>query len=443
MKSNHAGRRLAHPILESLERRETPTTVGPLSALQNPPGYPPVRPNTPVLPYGAGTGAPTFIDTSARLENPQNIIISWLVYVAPFATVDARGGIVKIGVGSSILDNTNLIAKPTGSTGKPTLLIGNNVVVNSGATIVGSSTIGSYSDSAAPTKIGANSFIDNATIEPGAIVGALARVGPGITVPSGMYVLPGVSITTEAQATNPSLGMVRAVSSSEASNLAKFLQANQQLSTGYRNLYLGNTAAGVSPFFSPTISNVNNGVLPQVEGASPSPITKTNTASKDPSFLYRKGSNWMPKALIYNFPARVVGAAQFFSQPLNVQNHLGRRNSIRADEGTPLTFLGAPKTGMAVSINAPVQGAMQIGKNVKLGNKVVIQGGPGAAASTLYTIGDDVTIQSGSAIDRSNIGAGSIIGARSFIQTSTLAANTVIPPGTMMINNVVTGHVQW
>ena len=36
-------------------------------------------------------------------------------------------------------------------------------------------------------SIGAKGVIDGATIEPGAIVSPLARVGPGVTVPAGLH----------------------------------------------------------------------------------------------------------------------------------------------------------------------------------------------------------------------------------------------------------------
>ena len=88
------------------------------------------------------------------------------------------------------------------------MLIGNSVVIGFGARVTGPSTIGSYADGSKPVSIGANALDRRATIQPGAIVSPLARVGPGVTVPGGYMVLPGANVTTNAQASDPTLGMV-------------------------------------------------------------------------------------------------------------------------------------------------------------------------------------------------------------------------------------------
>ena len=130
-------------------------------------------------------------------------------------------------------------------------MIGGSVVIGFGATVLGPSTIGSYSGTSKPVSIGANALIDGATIEPGAIVSPLARVGPGVTVPSGYMVLPGADVTTNAEASNPKLGMVTPVTSSELATITKTLSANETLATGYVTLYQGNSATGASPWCEP------------------------------------------------------------------------------------------------------------------------------------------------------------------------------------------------
>lgn len=428
------------PSVIALEPRLTLTT-GAFAGLQNPVGFPPVRPNLPVLPIGAGTGAPTFIEPSSHIVNGKHIIISGLVYVGPYSVLNASGGFIKIGPFSSVLDNAEILSRPLGSKLGGFVGIGDQVIIEPGATVEGASMIGSFDPNAAGAEVGADALIDNATIEPGAFVGDLARVGPGVTVPSGMYVLPGANVTTDAEASNPALGMVRPVTTTDTANLNNFLGANQQLTIGYRNLAIGNSATGASPFFSPTISTVNNLNLSAVSGLGLSPVTKTNATSKSPKFPF--GNIGLKPALLYGFPARIVGRVNFYSPAKQVRRDLGKRNSIRADEGSPFNFYSAPRTGTGFTVIAPVQGALNFGSAFKAGRQVIVLGGPDNSAASFRNIGDNVTIESGSVIDRTNIGSGAVIGARSVLINSTIPAGATVPPGTIEVNNVVTGSVEW
>ena len=126
------------------------------------------------------------------------------------------------------------------------LLIGNNVSVGYGAKILGPSTIGSYASNAAADGDRRPGGDRRRHDRPGAIVSPLARVGPGVTVPSGYRVLPGKDVTTDAEASNPTLGMVVKVTSSDSSTLKQVLTDSQGLAAGYTNLYQGSSATGVN-----------------------------------------------------------------------------------------------------------------------------------------------------------------------------------------------------
>ena len=130
-------------------------------------------------------------------------------FIGPYATLDGGGGAIKIGNGSDVLDNASIVANPVSPARAPEVLIGDSVVIGFGAKVIGPSTIGSYRD-CEPADVDRRqcALIDGATIEPGAIVSPLARVGPGVTVPTGYMVLPGANVTTNAEASNPKLGMV-------------------------------------------------------------------------------------------------------------------------------------------------------------------------------------------------------------------------------------------
>ena len=156
-------------------------------------GTPAVRPNTPVLPYGTSAKLATFVDPTAKINNGYAVIVGAPSFIAPYASLNAHGGIIKIGSGTDILDNASVVADPLHphAAHAPQILIGDHVLVSYGARILGASTIGAYGSSSKVTEIGPGAVIDQANVEAGAIVSALAQVGPGVTVPSGYLVLPG------------------------------------------------------------------------------------------------------------------------------------------------------------------------------------------------------------------------------------------------------------
>ncbi len=298
--------------------------------------------------------------------------------------------------------------------------------------------IGSYSDSAAATGIGARAVIDDATIDPGAIVSPMARVGPGVTVPSGFRVLPGMDVTTDAQASNPKLGMVVAVTSSDTSTLKLTLTDALGLAAGYTSLYQGNSATGASVGANPAIGGIDNGYLPNIEGASfsPGPSYVGGTKKAAPQFLKPNGGEI--GSLLFNFPARVIGPVAFDQRAGQVETHLGRANSIRADEGQPITIGSIRHTGLHVSISSPLGGTLTIGQDFRAGNDAVILGGPGVKS----VIGNDVSIGSGAVVTTTSIGSGSIVGADAYLQNSTFPANSVIPAGAIYVGNKLLGYVQ-
>ncbi len=426
------------------------------------PAFPVIRPNTPVAPFGSPLATASFIDPSAHVQNGNHVLIGEKSFVAPYVTLDATSGFIKIGSGSNVLDNARIIATVAPSHSQPTtdVLIGDMTSIGYGATIEGESSIGAYGTAAKPTGIGANALIDGATIAPGAIVGALARVGPGVTVPAGMYVLPGSNVTTNAQASNPALGRVEAIPTQTSKDLSTLLTRETALALGYTNLYQGNSATGVNPGVPSTVTGVNNGNLATVTGASQEPGAATSsvatginfepTAKVGPKFI----GPFKPSVEgdLYSFKARVIGDVRFNARANQVQHALGKSNSIRADAGQPFKFASAPTTGSNVTITSQLggvttsgtttttTGALTFGTGFVAQQGVVIAGG-GTAAS--FTFGNNVTIGAFSVIATSSIGSGATIGARSYIAGSTIPANAVIPPGTIEINNVVKGTIQW
>ena len=129
----------------------------------------------PVMSFTTSPSTATFIDPTAVLRGGRRAItFGSQDYVAPFATLTAmRGGTISIGSGSNVQDNVAITAR--GKKGK--VMIGDEVILAHNATVNGPSTIGAVGG--APTFVGFNAIIDRATVQPGAMVSALAKVAPG------------------------------------------------------------------------------------------------------------------------------------------------------------------------------------------------------------------------------------------------------------------------
>jgi len=427
--------------VERLDDRRLLSAGGMVSPLLlNPVGYHAVRPNTPVMPFSAPSKKATFIDPTVHVENGNSVILGYQSFIGPYVKLDGRGGAIKIANGSDVLDSASIVANPSHQHGRPVVLIGDQVVIGFGAKILGPSTIGAVDAAAKPTSIGTDAEIDGATIEPGAIVSPLARVGPGVTVPSGYRVLPGANVTTDAQASNPKLGRVVPVTSSDTTTVKQTLSENESLTVGYSQLYQGNSATGASTGFTPVVTGVYNGNLSEVLGASQEP--GPSTASFEPSasaphFLLPSGG--LIGVLLNTFPARLTGNLEINMTARQTANHLGRANAFRADQGQPITIGSIAKTGSHVTINSPLGGTLAIGTGFRAGSSAVVLGGPNVNAR----LGDSVTIGSGAVVDRTSLGSGSTVGKGAYLLNSSFPAGMVIPPGAIYINNKFDGYVQW
>jgi carbonic anhydrase/acetyltransferase-like protein (isoleucine patch superfamily) len=429
-----------HLAGERLEDRRLLSAGGMVSSLEVAPLAQPARhPNTPVMPFSTPSKKASFLDPSVSIKNGNSVVISFQSYVAPYATLDGRGhAAIKIGDGSNVLDSAQLIANPGHAYVAPQLLVGNNVSIGPGAMVLGPSVIGSYSETAAPTGIGARAVIDDATIQPGAIVSPLARVGPGVTVPSGYRVLPGVDVTNDAEASNPKLGKVVPVTSSDLSALRLTLTDAVGLAAGYTSLYQGSSATGVSPGANPAIGGIYNGYLPNVLGTSPSPGPSYVGGTKKAAPEFQTPHQGLVGSLLYNFPGRVIGPVVFTGQRAKpLLHHLGRANSIRADVGQPITIGSIAHTGRNVTITAPSGGTLTVGSGFRADADAVILGGSGVNAK----IGDGVSVGSGAVVDRTSLGSDSTVGAGAYLLNSTFPAHTVIPAGAIYVNNKLQGFV--
>jgi len=438
------------PLGESLEARwllngSWPTYISKaeLRALLNEPkGYPAVRPNTPVLPYGAQSKQATYIDPSARIVNGYAVIVSQLSFIGPYSALDAHGGIIKIGGGTVILDNASITANPSRSKARPVpeVVIGNAVQVGYGATILGPATIGAFGDAARETSIGPGAVIDGATIQPGAFVSALARVGPGVTVPGGMKILRGANVTSTAEATDPTLGKAAPVTADDLAELSRTRLANLELGVGYATLYQGQSQTGTSPGVPSNVSGIFNGDLSQITGSGSEPgPASTKFLPPGTAPRYPTPHRGLAQGRFPGFPARVTGGARFDQRARNVLEAVGRGNSFRADQGQPIGFGSISRTGAGVTINSPDGGKLAIGQRFTAGPGAVVLGGP---AGTTSTLGDDVSIGAGAVVAGSSLGAGSTVGELAYLLNSTFPDGTHVPSRAIYINNAIVGYVE-
>jgi carbonic anhydrase/acetyltransferase-like protein (isoleucine patch superfamily) len=397
-----------------------------------------------VLPYGTPSKQATFIDPTARIVNGYAVIVGAPDFIGPYASLDAHGGIIKVGSITAILDNASIIANPLHphTAPAPEVRIGDHVLISYGAQVLGPSTIGISGPTAMSTAVGPGALVDNATIQNGAIVSALARVGPGVTVPTGYMVLPGANVTTNAEASNPALGKVVKVTTNDSNLVTSNLAASLSLAAGYSQLYQGQSATGASPGVDPSVTNLFNGNLASVEGAGSQPGSPTATTAYLPPGTgpkFPSPNQGLAQGLLYGFRARVTGASLFHSRAKDIAHSLGRSNSIRADQGQPITIGSISQTGNAVTINSPLGGQLTIGERFVAGTGAIILGGNNVKA----VIGNDVSIGSGAVVDRSSLGNGSTVGNRAYVLNSTFPAGTSIPGGSIYINNKLVGSVQW
>lgn len=423
--------RLARPTLEGLEDRWLltqipglrPAAIRPLAM----PGFAhPVRPNTPVLPYGAPFSAATFIDPSVHIVEGQRAVVGQRTYIAPYANLDARAGFLKVGNLSYLQDNASLVANPGRQPGLVGVTVGDSTVIAYNAVVGGPAQIGAFGTESQPTYVGPNAVIDGAIIEPGAYVSGRARVGPGITIASGLKVLPGAQVTTQAEASDPALGKVAAVTEADLGFVRNTLADSAELTVGYATLYQGRSVTGRSPGTNdPTIFN---GDLSQVSGTSPQPgkpAVSFEPARSSPRF---PSPNRGPvQANLASFRGRVIGGVVFGQRAGDVAHRLGHGVSIRGDVGQPITIGSINRIGDNVAVHAPRGGKLTIGQNFTADARATIIGGKNAV------IGNDVRVGAGAVVENAQIGNGASIGAGALIRNAVIPAGAVIPANAVIL----------
>ncbi len=355
-----------------------------------------------------------FVDPTARLIHPGNIHFGDLVYVAPFATLKAGTGQearINIGSHSDIQDNTLLDAQG-GS-----IQLGEDVIVAHGATIVGPADVGVTGTCPEDAVICAsfvsfNAEVDGATIEKDAMVSALSRVGPGITLPSGLKTIPGRSIDTQEEiATETS-----AVTEADREFMSGVIHVNEAFELNYQVMAeeRASNVRGIN--YDPGNSDFNpERDLPVLAGKS----------TRDPKFRNR-----------------IIGEITLADGKKKLSDAMGNKIALRADEGDPFSVGTILCMANRVTFHALEHTHLELGDDGCYGYHSIVHGGPTDFEDTTIT-GNGFVLGPYSLFFRSRAGDDVTIGYRSVVQQSDLADGAVVPARTIMIDNVVIGTVEW
>jgi len=354
--------------------------------------------------------AVSFVDPTAQLIGKANITLGNLVYVAPFARLTAPNLLQSIRVGneSNIQDNVEVNA------GTGPVIIGNQVILAHGATVKGLSVIGTtgrcpvFRQAVCPSFVSFNAVIDGATIQKDAMVSALARVGPGVTIPSGRKVLSGANITSNAQVAAKTVPVVAA----DRLFMEGVITVNREFAVAYAEMAALEPAKvrGIGP--NPVTAFDLHEVLPTIGGA----------ATADPTFRNR-----------------IIGDVEIGNTLADLNQRMGGEISLRADEGHPFIIGSIASMASKTTFHALEETDIHVGTDAKIGFHSVIHGG---GAHGEMNAGNDVTVGDWSVLFRSTVADGSRIGYKSLVQQANLPLNEVVPPCTIIIGTTTT-PVEW
>ncbi len=362
---------------------------------------------------------PSFIDSTAYLINPQEVDLGELVYVAPFALLKAgtdAAHAIHIGSETNVQDSVTVDA----SSGA--VRLSEQVILAHGAAVKGPAQIGETGvcdDGAAhcPSFVGFNSLVDHGVVQKDAMVLHLARVGPGVIIPSGCKVLSGKNITSQAQvgappACNPPF--TARVEEDDRAFMAGVIDVNVCFAQQYTEL----------------------------AAADPDNVRGINV---DPDCPFNPGTQ-LPT--LHNVPTRepefrnrIIGDVRTQDSLSKLNQVMGNKISLRADEGFPFEVGSIRAMGDRTTFHALEHSHLQLGNQGRYGFHSLVHGGAGGFDPTAtghhFSLGKEAVFFSSRAGDHVTVGC------RSLVQQSTLANGARVPDFTIVSGNVVIGTVEW
>jgi carbonic anhydrase/acetyltransferase-like protein (isoleucine patch superfamily) len=391
------------------------------------------QPLQPVVTAAAGA---TFVDPTASLSFRGNIYLGEHVYIGPFATL--RAGYFSPTRAISVGNESNVQDSATLDASLASVTLGDEAIVAHGGTVRGAANLlagvgsargvfpaqlgvgGQCPDGAkhCPSFVSFNALVEGATVQMDAMVGALARVGPGVTIPSGFKVLPGKNIVSNSDL-NLSSGKIAPVTEADREFMRGVVEVNVCFAETYSQMAKSNPD-------SLTGINFNPGHCP------------FNEEAHLPTLAHHATQN-------AGFRNRIIGEVELENTLAELDKVMGVRISLRADEGEPFEVGTITAMADGVVFHALEHSHLHLGGQGNYGFRSIVHGGPtdfeGFKDTTVT--GDNFVLGARSVFFRSRIGANSKVGFKSLVQQSDLPDNTTIGDRKIIINNVEAGVVEW
>ena len=406
----------------------------------------PTAANRPVCPASAPAKTASFLDPTARVTAPTHVELGPEVYVGPFARLLAADDAdIVIGAESNVQDNVVVRARTVRSAAATQALqsaglragagvrTGKAVILAHGASVVGPARLGVPSDGTPPGAdsgifVSFGALVDGAILERDSGLSALSRIGPGLRLKTGLIVLPGKDVRTQAQAQDPALGKVRPITEADRLFNAGVVEVNVSLAREYSVLARQKLSA--------------------VRGINVDPggneFDRTRHAPRVESALCTG-----PEVVRPDFRNRIIGDACFEDSLARLGRRMGSSISIRADEGGPFGIGSIASMGNRVIFHALEGSDLRVGSRITYGSGAIVHGGgrPSTNATTGLAdptiIGNDVRLGKGSVVFRSFLGNRTQLGERSAAVGTVTGVGARIPARTIFVNNKRFGSVEW
>jgi carbonic anhydrase/acetyltransferase-like protein (isoleucine patch superfamily) len=385
----------------------------------------------------------SFVDPTATLVTPSRITLHDHVYVGPFAELRAeRRSPIVIGEESNVQDNVRVEASASrglrdraavsrlGLRISDGMQTGERVILAHGSSVRGPALLGVGEATAEDSGvfISFNAQVDGAIIERDSGLSALSRVGPGVRLRTGLIVLPGKNVTTQAEADDPALGKVRPITDADREFNAGVVEVNVGLAREYNRLQQDDPTA--------------------VYGINVDPGGNVFDVSRDAPTV-ESALCAGPEVRAPAFRNRLIGDVCFEDSLATLDAVLGSHISLRADEGGPFAVGTIERMHDHVVFHALEGSDLSLGNRIAYGQRTVVHGGgrpvldptTGVAAPTV--VGNDVVFGDSAVAFRSLLRNGAVVGDRSAVVGSDLAVGQVIPPRTIYLNDEVFGPVEW
>lgn len=361
--------------------------------------------------------AQSYIDPTASLQAAAGpIAVGDLVHVGPFASLSARHPLL-IGSETSIQDNVTIraIAAPVELGDRTIVAHGASVVARVGHPVrIGLDGACPGAAAACPAYVGFNARVEG-VVEKDAMVLTLARVGPGVRIPSGRKVLAGANVTRQAEV---------------AAKTAKVVEADR--------LFMDGLIAGRR---APARQHAGSGeTAPAVSGGRLDP---------DGALLAPEPRLPAEAAAQYRGPIarnRIIGDVRFSDSIEILSLVMGEGISLRAGDSDPLVVGSISEMASNVSFHAPSGCSLDLGDHGIYGFRSIVHGGPvdqGGGTGKATVTGKFLRLGDQSVLHRSRAGDNVTIGYKSVVEQSDLPSGTVIGDRVVIIGNVQVGRVEW